>query len=137
MPHPLEMTTIPGLHKQQQPQAAQLVPVPAPCSKAAQPPATAVVPSAVDGQWPGSDLLQFVAEQQFKLLQQSHQLVGLHQHVGHSYAVPAAAIEAAAQQGKAALVVGSIHLAEQLMHELPNAQVCGVLGDLVFGDSSG
>jgi guanylate kinase len=61
-----------------------------------------------------------VPDQQFKLLQQAQQLQGVHQHMGHSYALPVAALEAAAHEGKAALVVGSVHLAEQLKHELPD-----------------
>jgi hypothetical protein len=64
-----------------------------------------------------------VPEQQFKLLQQSQQLVGLHQHMGASYGLSAAAIELAAQEGKAALVVGSVHLAAQLWSELADVQV--------------
>jgi hypothetical protein len=90
---------------------------------ALQPAAAATVGLNAQAPWPGSGLLQFVPEQQFKLLQQSQQLVGLHQHMGHSYAVSIAAVEAAAQQGKAALLVGSIHLAGQLKLELPDAQV--------------
>lgn len=73
--------------------------------------------------WPGTDLLRFVPEQQFKLLQQSQQLVGLHQHMGASYGLSAAAVELASQEGKAALVVGSVHLAAQLWSELTDVQV--------------
>ena len=73
--------------------------------------------------WPGTQLLKFVPEQQFRVLQQSQQLMGVHEHLHHSYAVSAAAVEQAAQEGKAALVVGSVHLAAQLKHELPDMQV--------------
>lgn len=86
---------------------------------------TAAQPAAVSAQgpWPGTDQLQFVSEQQFSLLQQSQQLAGVHQHMDASYAVPAAAFGVAAQQGRAALVVGSVHLAAQLRCELPDVQV--------------
>lgn len=73
--------------------------------------------------WPGTQLLKFVPEQQFRLLQQSQQLLGVHEHMHHSYAVSAAAVEQAAEEGKAALVVGSVHLAAQLKQELPDVQV--------------
>lgn len=90
---------------------------------ALQPAAGATAGLNAQATWPGSELLQFVPEQQFKLLQQSQQLVGLHQHMDASYAVSVAAVEAAAQEGRAALLVGSIHLAGQLKLELPDAQV--------------
>lgn len=72
--------------------------------------------------YPGSDLLQFVPEQHFKLLKRSGQLAGLHQHLQHSYGVAAAALEAAAADGKAALVVGPVTLAEQIRKELQDTQ---------------
>jgi guanylate kinase len=71
----------------------------------------------------GSELLQFVPEQQYKVLQRSSQLAGVHKHLRHSYGVALAAIEAIAADGKAALVVGALALAEQLKQDLPDAQV--------------
>lgn len=82
---------------------------------------TAALPTSAA--WPGTDLLAFVPEQQFRLLQQSQQLMGVHQHMQHSYAISAAAVEQASEEGKAALVVGSVHLAAQLKGELPDMQV--------------
>lgn len=75
------------------------------------------------GQYRGSELLQFVPEQQYKKLQRSNQLAGVQWHLGHSYGVALAAIEAIASEGKAALVVGPLALAEQLKLELPVTQV--------------
>jgi ribose 1,5-bisphosphokinase PhnN len=74
-------------------------------------------------QYRGSELLQFVPEQQYKVLQRSSQLAGVHQHLGHSYGVALAAVEAVATDGKAALVVGSLALAERLKQELLDTQV--------------
>lgn len=71
----------------------------------------------------GSELLQFVPEQQYRVLQRSSQLAGVHQHLGHSYGVALAAVEAAAADGKAALVVGPLALAERLKQELLDMQV--------------
>jgi guanylate kinase len=71
----------------------------------------------------GSQLLQFVPEQQYKMLQRSSQLAGVHKHLGHSYGVALAAIEAIAADGKAALVVGALAVAEQLKQDLPDTQV--------------
>jgi hypothetical protein len=75
-------------------------------------------------QWRGSAVLQFVPGAQFELLQTSHQLAGLHTHMGHAHAVHTAALEAAAQEGRAVLLVGSVHLAEQLRKDLTDTQVC-------------
>jgi len=115
------------------PPATQPVLRPPAGSTAPQPAAPPAASTYTPAQWPGTDLLKFVPEQQFRLLQQSQQLLGLHQHLGHSYAVPVAAVESAAQEGKAALVVGSVHLAEQLRSELPELQVkpdTGIKGKL-------
>lgn len=105
------------------PPATQPVLRPPAGTTAAQPAALPAASTYTPAQWPGTDLLKFVPEPQFRLLQQSQQLWGLHQHLGHSYALPVAAVESAAQEGKAALVVGSVHLAEQLRSELPELQV--------------
>jgi hypothetical protein len=71
----------------------------------------------------GSELLQFVPEQQYKVLQRSSQLAGVHKHLGHSYGVALAALEAIAADGRAALVVGPLALAERLKQDLPDTQV--------------
>lgn len=99
-----------------------------PAPAASGPAGASSVPAAASGPstqaaWPGTELLRFVPEQHFRLLHQSQQLMGLHQHMHHSYAVPVAAIEEAAEAWKAALLVGSVHLATQLKSELPDVQV--------------
>jgi hypothetical protein len=74
-------------------------------------------------QYRGSQLLQFVPEQQYKVLQSSSQLAGVHKHLGLTYGVALAAVDAIAADGKAALVVGPLALAERLKQDLPDTQV--------------
>lgn len=73
--------------------------------------------------YPGSDLLQFVPEQQFKLLDRSGQLVGVERHLQHSYGLAFSALEAIAAVEKFALVVAPLVVAEQLRKELLDTQV--------------
>lgn len=135
-PQPLEVAKTPELAKwRQQPGSAAATTTPTPAGDALAAggssstahhgtPLVGTTPcSTTSAQWPGSDLFKFVPEQQFKLLQQSQQLAGVNQHMGHSYAVSTAALETAAKAGKAALVVGSVHLAEKLLQDLADTQV--------------
>lgn len=121
VPQPLDVARCPELRKYR-PTARANQPQSAPLAALTSGSIPQPTPSA-QGPWPGTDLLKFVPEQQFKLLLHSQQLIGTHQHLGASYAVSAAAVELAAQEGKAALVVGSVHLAAQLRSELPDVQV--------------
>ncbi|KAF8071222.1 GLTP1 [Scenedesmus sp. PABB004] len=79
--------------------------------------------------FPGSDLLQFVPEAQFRALRHSGHLEGAHEHLGDSHGLAAAALEAAAAAGKAALVVGSVRLAQALRRELQGTHVVCVFVD--------
>lgn len=77
---------------------------------------------ALQQQWPGTQWLQFAPESTFTRLHQAQQLAGLHTHMGQSYAVQLAALQQAACDDRAGVVVGSLHLAEQLKRDLRDTQ---------------
>jgi hypothetical protein len=74
--------------------------------------------------------LQHVSDSHFRRLQQTQQLAGLHSHAGQACGVSMAALQQAGHGGRAAVLVGSLRLAEQLKLELQDTQVVCVYLDV-------